>query len=200
MVQVLAHPHVAVTSRCDMKVSLHLVQFQASKHAAAVRLSLWPRSLGPLSPPLSESNNVMDMLFAKAFVVSRVPAKARVELAILVLAELMHALLINPLGPGGGLAGQLVRGENAISRGILDIDVQIVAVHLDDDVEIDLHVMADAPFDSKRVRLDTAPPAAELSPHEDAGDEEHSNSPFSATRRLCHILWLGFSYMEETQG
>lgn len=193
MVQVLAHSHVAVASGRDVKVSLHLVQVQASKHAAAVRLSLGPRSLCPPGPPLGESNNIMNMLFAKALVVFRVPANTRVQLAILVLAELVHALFINPLAPGGGLASQLVRSKNAISRGILDVDVQIVAVHLDDDVEIDLHVVPDAPFNSKRMGLDPAPPAAQLSPHENAGDEEHGNSPLSTTRRLRHILRLGFS-------
>lgn len=194
MVQVLAHSHIAVASRRDMKVSLHLVQIQASKHAAAVRPPFGPRSLCPLGSPLSESNNVMDMLLAKAFVVFRVPAKARVELAIFVLAELVHALLINPLAPGGGLAGQLVRGENAISRGILDVDVQIVAVHLDNYIQINLHVVPDTPLDGERMRLGAAPPATKLSPHEDAGYEEHGNGPFSATRCLCHILRLRFSY------
>lgn len=194
MVQVLAHSHVAVASGRDMKVSLHLVQVQASKHAAAVRLSLGPRGLCPLGPSLGESNNVMNMLFAKALVVSRVPTNARVELAILVLAELVHALFVNPLAPGGGLASQLVRSKDAISRGILDVDVQIVAVHLDDNIEIDLHVVPYAPFNCKRMGLSSAPPAAELIPHEYAGDEEHGNSPFSTTRRLRHILRLGFSY------
>lgn len=194
MVQVLAHSHVAVAPGRDVEISLHLVQVQASKHAAAVRLSPGSRSPCPLGPPLGESDNVMNMLFAKTLVVSRVPANARVELAILVLAELVHALFINPLAPGGGLASQLVRSKDAIPRGILDVDVQIVAVHLDDDVEINLHVMPDAPLNGKRMRLDSAPPAAKLSPYEYAGDEEHGNSPFSATRRLRHILRLGFSY------
>lgn len=194
MVQVLAHSHVAVASRRDMKVSLHLVQVQASKHAAAVRLSLGPWSSRPLGPPLSESNNIMNVLFAKALIVSRVPAHARVKLAILVLAELVHALFINPLAPSGGLAGQLVCSKDAISRGILDVDVQVVAVHLDDNVHIDLHVVPDAPFNSKRMGLCSAPPAAKLSPDEYAGDEEHGNSPFSTARRLRHILRLGFSY------
>lgn len=194
MVQVLAHSHVAVAPGRDVEISLHLVQVQASKHAAAVRLSPGSRSPCPLGPPLGESDNVMNMLFAKTLVVSRVPANARVELAILVLAELVHALFINPLAPGGGLASQLVRSKDAIPRGILDVDVQIVAVHLDDDVEINLHVMPDAPLNGKRMRLDSAPPAAKLSPYEYAGDEEHGNSPFSTTRRLRHILRLGFSY------
>lgn len=161
MVQVLALLHVAVAAGGNVEIALHLVQIQAAKHATAVRPALGPGRLCPLGALATEGNDVVDVLLAKALVV---PAGAGVDLALLVLAQLVHALGIHPLAPGGGLARQLAGRQDAIARGVLDVDVQVAALHLDDDVEVDLHVVADALFDGKGVRLGAAPPAANLGP------------------------------------
>lgn len=190
MVQMAANSAVAVASGRDVEIALHLVQVQAAVHAAAVRPAPRLRRLGPLGLLATEGHNVVDVLLAKALVVRAVPARARVQLAVLVLAEAVHALCVHPLLPVGGVAGQLVAGEDPVARRVLHVDVQIAAAHLDDDVEVDLHVVADALFDGKRVVLGAAPPAANLRPQEDAGDEEHGDGPFAAARRLCHILRL----------
>lgn len=178
MVQVLAT--IAMTSGRDVKVALHPVQVQAAIHAAAIRPALWRWRLCPLSLLPTEGHNVVHMLLAKALIVSAMPAFASVQLAILTLAESVHALCVNPLVPGRSIALQLVSSENAVTRCILDVDVEVIAVHLDNNVEVDLHVVPDALFDGKRVMLGSAPPLAYLGPQEDGGDEEHGDGPFAA--------------------
>lgn len=178
MVQVLAT--ITVASGCNVKVTLHPVQVQAAIHAAAIRPALWRRRLCPLGLLSTKSHNVVHMLLAKALIVGAVPAFASVQLAILTLAESVHALCVNPLVPCRSIALQLVPSKNAITRCVLDVDVEVVAVHLDNDVEVDLHVVPDTLFDGKRVMLGSAPPLAYLGPQEDAGDEEHGDGPFAA--------------------
>lgn len=179
MIQVLAT--ITMASGCNVKVTLHPVQVQATIHTAAIRPALWRRRLCPLGLLSTKSHNVVHMLLAKALIVGAVPAFTSVQLAILTLAEPVHALCVNPLVPGRGIALQLVSSENAVTRCVLDVDVEVIAVHLDNNVEVDLHVVPDTLFDGKRVMLSSAPPLAYLGPQEDGGDEEHGNGPFAAS-------------------
>lgn len=104
----------------------------------------------------------------------------------------MHALGIRPLRPDGRVALQTSLGEDAIAGRILDVDVEVVAFHVDDDVEVDLHGVGDSLFDGKGVRFGAAPPAAGFAPEKDEGDDEHGDGPFAAAFGAGYIFWFGF--------
>lgn len=190
----LAKLHVAVAAGGNVKVALDLVEVERAVDAAAVGAATKTRGPAPFGALLAEGDNVVDVLLAKALLVvagDAQPALAGVDAAVGVVAELVDALGVDPLGPRGRVALQLGGGEDAIARGVLDVDVDVVALHVDDDVEVDLHVVGDALFDGKVVRLGAAPPAADLGAHEDEGDEDHGDSPLAAAGGAGDVL--GFS-------
>lgn len=76
---------------------------------------------------------------------------------------------IGPLAPVGGIFGQQIAGEDAVARGILDVDVEVVAEHGDDDVKVDLELVGDSLFDGKEVGLMAAVPAQEFADGEEEG-------------------------------
>lgn len=181
----LAKFRVAVSSSGYVKVALDLVEVEGAVDATAVGGALEARRLAPLGALLAEGDNVVNVLLAKALVVAAGeggPALASVDAAVAVVAELVDALCVDPLGPEGAVAVQLGGGEDAVARGILDVDVEVGALHADDNVEVDLQVVGDALFDGKVVRLLAAPPAADLAGEEDKGDEEHGDGPLAAAR------------------
>lgn len=100
--------------------------------------------------------------------------------------------IVHPLGPLGRVAVQHGGGEDSVTRGILDVDVEVGAEHVDDDVEVDLHLVGDSLFDGKVVRLFAAPPAAHLGAHEDKGDEYHCDGPFAAAGGASNVFGFGF--------
>ena len=88
-------PHITplpipMSSRSNMKVSLHLIQNQASKHSAAVSLLRLSSDLGCLRPLLTPPrcrNNIMHMLLAKPFImIMHLPALTCNHTTILILA------------------------------------------------------------------------------------------------------------------
>lgn len=191
VVKMLAKLHVTMTSSGNVKVALHLVEVQRAIDAAAVGVAADAGRLAPLGTLLSEGDNVVDVLFAEAlFVVDGLVALAGVDAALAVMAELVDALGVDPLRPLGGIAVQLGGGEDAVARGILDVDVQVGALHVDDNVEVDLHGAGDALFDGKVVRLGAAPPAADLAAHEDERYEGHGHRPLAAACRPGNIFGL----------
>lgn len=117
MVQMLAIFHVAVTAGGNVEIALDLVEVEGAVDAAAVGGAPEARRLAPFGALLAEGDNVMDVLLAEAlFVVGKArPAFARVDAAVGVVAELVDAGLVHPLGPGGRVAVQLGGGEDAVA-------------------------------------------------------------------------------------
>ena len=194
MVEMLAHVHISVTKSGDVEITLHLVQVQAAKYATTIGLSTGFRRLGPLGSLLTQGNDIVNVLLAKTFVIERFVqvSCARLDATLTIPSKLMHTLGIRPLRPNSRVVLQTSFGEDAIARGILDVDIEVVAFHLDDDVEIDLHRLGDALFDGKGVRLGTAPPATSFAPEEDEGDDEHGDGPFAAAFGAGYIFGFGF--------
>lgn len=193
VVQMLAKFHVAVSSGGDVEVALNLVEVKGAVDATAVSCAPEARSLAPFGTLLSESDNVMNVLLSKALVVvgEARPALARVDAAVGIVAELVDPI-VHPLGPLGRVAVQHGGGEDSVTRGVLDVDVEVGAEHVDDNVEVDLHLVRDSLFDGKVVRLFAAPPAGRLGAHEDKGDEDHCDSPFAAAGGAGYVFGLGF--------
>lgn len=184
MVQVFPKLHVPVTPGSDVEIALDPIQIHAPKDAAAVAGAAQPRRLGPLGPLSTQPHDVVDVLLAETLLV----ALARDDLAVLVPVEPVGSLYVDPLGPRGGVALELGGGEDAVAGGVLDVDVQVGALHPHDRVQVDLHVVAHTLLDSERVLLGAAPPPRQLGPHEDEGDEDHGDGPFSAARGSGDIL------------
>ena len=87
--------------------------------------------------------------------------------------RLVHALLVTPLGPGGGIFLQHFAGEDAVSRCVLHVDGDVFAMHGDDDIDVDLQGMRDALFNAETVCHGASKPTAGLAEDErDGGDEE----------------------------
>lgn len=188
MVQVLSKLHVPVAPGSDMEVTLHPVQVQATKDATAVTLAAAQLGrLGPLGPLATQAHNVVDVLLAEALLVLLLlllggghVALARDDAALLVPVQLVVALLVDPLRPHGGVAVQARGREDAVAGGVLDVDVQVGALHAHDRVEIDLHGVAHALLDREGVLLGAAPPPGQLGPDEHEGDDDHGDGPFPA--------------------
>lgn len=160
MVQVFPKLHVSVASSSNVEIALDPIQIQAAKDAAAVAGPAELRRLRPLGSLPTQAHDVVDVLLPKAFLV----ALARDNLAVLVSVEPVVALDVDPLGPGGRVALELGGGEDAIAGGVLDVDMQVGALHPYDRVQVDLHIVAHTLLDGERMLLGAAPPPRQLGP------------------------------------
>jgi hypothetical protein len=139
VIQVFTRLPIAVPTSSNVEVALDLVEVETPVDAAAVDRTFDPGRLGPLGLPLAQGNDIVDMLLTETFVVAQVlPACTSVQAALVIMAELVHTLAVDPLRPASAVFLQLRGGEDAVTRGVLDVDVKVIALHLDDDVEVDL--------------------------------------------------------------
>ena len=83
--------------------------------------------------------------------------------------------MVHPVGSHCAILLEQVPSENPVATGILDIDVEVGALHIDDDVEIDLQVVGDALLDGKKVRFGAGPPSAQLGECEEGGDDDEND-------------------------
>lgn len=128
MIDVLPGIPVTVSLRSDMEIPLHPIHVHAPIDPTAVPVSaLRPRGFAELALPCL-LQNFIDMILATANLDE--PVRARVV-------------------EGGRVFLEKVRSEDAVRGGILDVNVERVAVHSDRDVEVDLHLVADAWFDKE---------------------------------------------------
>lgn len=128
MIDVLPGIPVTVSLRSDMEIPLHPIHVHAPIDPTAVPVSaLRPRGFAELALPRL-LQNFIDMILATANLDE--PVRARVV-------------------EGGRVFLEKVRSEDAVRGGILDVNVERVAVHSDRDVEVDLHLVADAWFDKE---------------------------------------------------
>lgn len=198
----LTHLLIAMSPCSQMKVSLDLINVQAAINTTAVAktASPEPRRLAPLgilahpalSPCCRRRNNIMHMLLAKALVI--MIALARDDATLGILAQTMHALDCHPLTPVRRVQPQLLRREDPVASGILDIDVNVGTAHGNDEIQIDLQIVPNALFNTERVYLGTAPPPRKLREREEYRNDHDGNSPLAATRRPRYILRFGLCY------
>lgn len=136
------------------------------------------------------------MFLAETLIVlpSRGIAFASNQSPLLIPVQSVHSLQVDPLGPDGGIAVQPRCGEDAIAGCVLDVDVEIVALHLDHNVEVDIQLVRNALLHLECVHLCAAPPSANLGPEEDDADYGHCYRPFSAAGCVFNVLRFGFGY------
>ena len=188
----LAMAHVTVTSSSDVEVTLHLVQIQTSVDTAAVGVAPESGCLRPLSPLLSKRNNIVNVLLAETLflivILGLVISITSNDSALAIPSKLVNALVVGPLSPKSLVETQLLGRHDSITRSILDVNMEIIAVHLNHNIQVNLHLPRDTSLDFEVVRLDAAPPAAKLTPDKDERDDGHGDSPFSTSGCSLNVL------------
>ena len=106
--------------------------------------------------------------------------------------EVVCAFCVLPLGPEGSVAGEGLTGHDAVARGILDVDVQVTALHGNDDIEVELQVMRDTLFDAKGVVCLANVPAAHLGHCQQERGKGEEERPHSSILRLGLVRGFGF--------
>jgi hypothetical protein len=191
------HLLISMASSSDMEISLHLVDLQTAEKSTAITTRLPPLQLRRLrklrSSASSMSNNIMHMLLSKPLLMIMEPL-ARNNPPLRIFPKPMHTPSINPLPPIRRVLFQHIAREDPIPSSILHIDVDIVALHRNDDVKVDLQVMAYAFFYREGVGFVASPPACEFGEDEKEGDAEHGDGPFSAAGGLRYILGFCLGY------
>ena len=86
---------------------------------------------------------------------------------------------VGPDAVVGGFFGEQVAGHNAVHGGVLDVDVQVFALHGDDDVEVELQFMPDAAFDGEVVGFVAGPPCFQLGEGEQCTENDQGESPLA---------------------
>lgn len=184
---------VTVTSSGNMEITLDPIQIQTAKYTAAIGLSApEPRGLPPAGLLAAHGNDIVDMFLAEPLLV--MPPSARNRAAVGILAQLMNTFRIDPLGPGSRVLLEARSGEDAVAGRVLDVDVQVLTLHVDDDVQIELHAVADALLDGECMGFLAAPPARQFGPQEEHGYDRHGDGPLATSRRARYILGLGFCW------
>lgn len=194
MIQMLPKLHVSMAPRCDMKIPLHLIPMHAPKDPTAIRLlparHLW--RLRILLPLPRRPQIIMHILLPIFLPEPRIPTQIRLLLALLLRCpQRMPPLVPIPLRPRRRVLLQACPGEDAVPARVLHVHVHVLAAHLDDDVEVDLQVMADAGLDAELVSRGAFPPAAELGGGEVEGGEGEEDGPFAAGGGLLGVGRFG---------
>jgi hypothetical protein len=89
----------------------------------------------------------------------------------LVLMRSVVALL-HPQVPGCVFALEEFAGEDAVACGVLDVDSERVAGHVDDYIKVELELVRDTLFHAEVVLFSAAPPCFELVEAKEGADGE----------------------------
>ena len=174
MIQMIADFHVTVPSRGNVEVALDFIPLQTPINPAVVqRLAppTPPRCLLELPLPRHPPNFPKHMRHMRILLLLPVHLPA---------VERVHTLGINPVAPARRIARQHVPGENAVTAGVLDIDVQVAAFHGEHDVEVDLELVGDTLFDAEEVGFMAVVPAEELGEGEEGRDYDEGEGGVAA--------------------
>lgn len=128
MVDVLPCIPVPVSLRGDVEIALHPIHVHTPVDSAAVPVpALGPHSLAEFALPRL-LQHLINMILATAE-----------------LNKSMRARIVE----GGRVLLEEVCGEDAVGGSVLDIDMESFAVHGNGDVEVNLHLVADARLDEE---------------------------------------------------
>jgi hypothetical protein len=78
----------------------------------------------------------------------------------------VNALVVGPLPPESPVSAKALSRHDSIARSILDVNMNIVAPHLDYNVQVDLQFSRNTSLNLEVVRLGSAPPATKFTPDE----------------------------------
>ena len=152
---------VAMSSSRDVEITLHLVQLHAAPDATGVGArALLP--LGRLLQALATASRERDNLVKVVVVELRVIVVVVGGMVLMVVVQRVDPVDRPPVRPGRLVLAEHGPGEDQIARRVLHVDVQVVAVHRDDDVQVDLQHAPDASLDAELARLVPVSPSSQL--------------------------------------
>lgn len=197
MVQMRRHLPIPMPTRSNVEIPLHLIPLKTAIDPARIRTlaPAHPRALGKLPPRIAPhfTQNMVHtrivLLRAQSVLVFMAQRLVLVCTAVVLVVALLH-----PQRPAGVLAVEQVAREDAVAGGVLDVDVQRVAGHVDDDVEVELELVRDALFHAEVVLFCAAPPCFELREAEDRADCQNQDCPLPAAAGRCRVGSFGFCW------
>ena len=175
---------IAMPSRRDVEIPLHLVPFQTPKDATAIRTLTPSQSRRPPKLPLRTPHLPQNMSYVRVLLLflHHLPA-----------LQSVHPFIgIDPMVPDRPVLLQHVASQDAIPAGVLNVYVEIGTLHRDDNVEIDLQIVGDALFDGEEVGYVAGVPAAKFREGEDGGDDDESNSHVATPGGATGVGCFGF--------
>jgi hypothetical protein len=178
---------VAMAPGRDVKIALHLVPLQAAVDAARIRLAPDPRRpLEPAAVPAGLAQRLVHVLVGVAVDLALVDRRRQRVLAA--------AAPPAPLAPVGLVQLEGDAGQDAVAGGVLDVDVDLVAVHGHDHVDVDLQRVRDALLDREGVVDGAGEPAPRLRQHQPGGSDQQEDGPGVATAGAREVRRLGFGW------
>lgn len=177
--------YISMPSGCNVEITLHLI---------ALETPVDPAAFPHRGPPPHPRRPLKLLLLDPTHFAQHMP-DMRILLFlphIFRVRQLMRSLHGGPVVPIGGILVQQIAGEDTVAAGVLDVDVQIVAEHGDDDVEVDLELMRDALFDGEEVAFMAAVPAEELADGEEERDEDQDEGGVATGGGAAGVGRFGF--------
>ena len=169
MIQVRRKLHIPVPSRRNVKITLHLIRMHRPINATTVRLhaSPYPRRLTELLTLPRRAQIIVHVLLPVLLILPEPRVAAQIQSFLLRGTQTMHATpRLAPLVPGRCIPMQRRASEDAVAAGVLDIDMQVLAFHGYDKIEIDLQIPSHALLDGECVRRVALPPPSQFTPRE----------------------------------
>lgn len=162
-----------------MKVPHDFIHTQAPKNPATVRRSSEPGCPSPLDLPSGLRHDIMDMLLSKPLIMLyALPSGARHYPPFAVPPQPVDAIFVDPAIPIGGIPLQHFCREDSIASGVLDVDVEVLAQHVDHDIHIYLKVVTDPFLHREGVLFLPPPPRPEFGCYQKNGYYDHADGPF----------------------
>lgn len=167
VVQVCLHPklHVPVASGGDVEVALDLVALEGAVDATAVdlHLALQPGRAREFAPFVL-AHVAQDVADVGILLLGLLPgAVAGVQAVVDVLLLFAQTHPFHGVGPDlkvGVFFRQQVAGHDAVHGRVLDVDVQVAARHGNNDVQVQLELMAHPTLDAEVMGFGAGPPGA----------------------------------------
>ena len=108
------------------------------------------------------------------------------------VATMMHLSGFDPRGPHGGVPLQHVPRQDAVTGGVLYVDVDILTAHGNHGIEIDLQRLGNAFLDAELLGFRTSIPATELRKCEEGGEKYEEDSGVATGGGAASIGGFGF--------
>lgn len=157
--------YISVASRRDVEIALDFV---------ALETPIDPAALSHRSSPPHPRRPLELLLLDPAHFAQHMP-NMRILLFlphVLRIGQLMRSFHGGPVTPIGRILVQQVAGEDAIAAGVLHVDVEIMAEHGDNNVQVDLELVRHAFLDREEMGFMALVPAEELAEGEEEGEED----------------------------
>lgn len=190
-VRLQAQFHVSVAARGDVEVALNFVPLEGAVDATGVdgHLARDARRLGELlrlvlAHVAQHVADVRVLLFGLlARPVRRVEVMVDALLALLFARDEARLAWVHPELEVGVFLGEEGAGHDAVHGGVLDVDVQVPALHRHHDVQVQLQLVAHPALHAEVVCLRPRPPCPQFRERQACAEYDDRQGPLAATCR-----------------